>query len=106
MTDYTETILDHYRHPRHSGTLSSPCLTSTATNSSCGDSITVFFRLKSGKVTDFSWLGTGCAISQAAASILSEKILGKPISSVHPLRVNPARIFCATLAYKAILNAL
>jgi len=104
MTDYTELILDHYRHPRNQGTLSM-CLTSTVTNSACGDSITVYFRLKSGKVSDFKWIGSGCAISQAAASILSEKIIGKPISSIRPLKVNPARAACASLVVKAILDA-
>ena len=104
MTDYTELILDHYRHPRNQGTLSM-CLTSTVTNSACGDSITVYFRLKSGKVTEFKWQGTGCAISQAAASILSEKIIGKKPFSVKPISVTPARTACASLVVKAIFNA-
>lgn len=105
MTDYTEIILDHYRHPRNRGILSG-CLTSTVTNSTCGDSITVYLRLKSGKVTHFKWQGTGCAISQAAASILSEKIIGKKLFSVKPISVTPARAACASLVIKAIANAL
>ena len=68
--------------------------------------MTVYFRLKSGKVTDFKWRGTGCAISLASASILSQRILNKPISSVKPLHVNPARSACASLVIKAIHNAL
>ncbi|OGC91936.1 hypothetical protein A2899_01605 [Candidatus Amesbacteria bacterium RIFCSPLOWO2_01_FULL_49_25] len=105
MTDYTEIILDHYRRPRHQGILPSPCLSATVSNSSCGDSLTVYYRIKSGKVTDFKWQGVGCAISQAAASIVSDKIIGKPIFSVRPLRVNPARAACASLVIKAILDA-
>ena len=104
MTDYTELILDHYRHPRNHGKLTG-CLSATAANSSCGDSMTVYFRLKSGKVTDFKWRGTGCAISQAAASILSEKIIGKKPFSIKPISVTPARASCASLVIKAILNA-
>lgn len=104
MTDYTEIILDHYRHPRNRGELAN-CLTGIATNSSCGDSLTVYLRLKSGKVADLKWQGTGCAISQAAASILSEKIVGKKLFSVKPISVTPARAACASLIIKAIFNA-
>lgn len=105
MIDYTEIILDHYRHPRNVGKLSES-FTATATNSSCGDSITVCLRLKSGKVTDFKWQGTGCAISQASASILSEQIIGKKITHLKPITVIPARKICASLVINAIHNAI
>lgn len=105
MTDYTELILDHYRHPRNQGQLLD-CLTSTVTNSTCGDSITVYFRLKSGKISDFKWSGTGCAISLSAASILSQKIIGKRINQLKSITVNPARTVCASLVIKAIHNAV
>ena len=78
MDIYREMILDHYKHPHNFGHLKNPSASYTLFNSACGDKITMEVTIDGkGKVTDVRFSGEGCAISQAAASMLTDMIKGK-----------------------------
>ncbi len=112
--DYKDEIIDHYKHPRNFGELDDPKVTVDESNSSCGDMIEVYARLdKNNKIEVVKWRGVGCAISTAAASMLSEKVvrMGKEDldefgeSGVVALlggEISAGRMKCATLAYRAL----
>src|SRR3989344_5126683 len=76
---YREHILHLYKHPHHFGTLKGATHTSRAYNPLCGDDLTLQLIVKNGKITDVSFSGTGCAISMAAASLLTDKLVGLTI---------------------------
>ena len=75
---YQQVILDHSRNPRNSGELPPPCLHAHGDNPSCGDEIDVWVRVgENGHIDDLKFTGQGCAISQASASMMTQKIKGK-----------------------------
>lgn len=78
---YQVNILDHYRNPHHHGALPTATTTLEGNNPSCGDSQTLFLEMKGETISNASFVGEGCAISQAATSMLLEKIIGKEKSS-------------------------
>ena len=78
---YKENILDHYRNPRHHGALPSATSTLEGNNPSCGDAQTLFLEMKGEIIVNASFVGEGCAISQAATSMLLENIIGKEKST-------------------------
>ncbi len=112
---YRQQILDHYRNPRNYGALEDPTFSHIGENPSCGDEITVDVRLDDdGEVIeDVRFRGEGCAISQAAASLLTGEIRGLTLDELHDLdrddvldllgvEVTPMRIKCAVLAEKVL----
>jgi nitrogen fixation NifU-like protein len=111
---YRQQILDHYRNPRNYGELEDPTFSHVGENTSCGDEIEVFVALdEDDRVEAVTFTGDGCAISQAAASLLSEEVKGKTIDQLYELdrddvlellgvEVTPMRIKCAVLAEKVI----
>lgn len=114
---YKENILDHFKHPRNFGKLSDAQASSKEVNTICGDEVEIQVKTKAGKITDIKFQGQGCAISQAAASILTEEVKGKTIAEVQGLEkegilkmlgipISPARIKCALLALYAVKNSL
>lgn len=117
MDLYAENILDHYRHPRGQEPLTNATVERREENLSCGDELTVRLALKDGAITGVSWEGTGCAISQAAMSILSEELVGMTSENVTTLKperiyellgvpVGPRRFKCALLCLHTLKNAL
>lgn len=75
---YQSVILDHSRKPRNFGELHGEgCVHVHGDNPSCGDEIDVFLKLDGGKVADIKFSGQGCAISQASASMMTQKVKGK-----------------------------
>ena len=82
---YREVILDHYRNPRHRGTLDAPDARAEGSNPLCGDEITIDLALENGVVTDVAITGQGCSISQASASMMSDAILGKSRADIDDL---------------------
>jgi nitrogen fixation NifU-like protein len=75
---YQEVILDHSRHPRHSGTLDNATHKAEGYNPLCGDRVTVYLALDAaGKVADIKFQGKGCAISQASASLMTDMLMGR-----------------------------
>jgi len=110
---YQEIILDYYRHPRNHGTLKNPQIVSHDVNTSCGDEITMQVAVNDGKITEICFSGKGCAISQAAASMLTEEVMGKPLEQVAkfnkesmlkllPIEISPMRLKCALLGFKVL----
>ncbi len=91
---YQERILEHYRRPRHKGTLERATGVHGEKNPLCGDDITVSVLVCDGRVTDASYLGTGCSIMQATASMLMERVRQQSTEEIAEL----ARRFDAMLA--------
>ena len=117
MDLYAENILDHYKHPRGMGSLSSPTVTCREENASCGDDLTIDLTLMNGKIAHLQWRGDGCAISQAAMSMLSEELQGMDTAAAAKLTpghvyellgvpVGPRRFKCALLCLHTLKNAL
>jgi nitrogen fixation NifU-like protein len=74
---YQEVILDHYKRPKNKGLRPNSMVQVHHVNTSCGDEITLNLSLLDGRVSDLSWDGVGCSISQASASVMSELLKGK-----------------------------
>lgn len=124
--DYKDEIIDHYKHPRNFGEMDEPDKTQREVNGSCGDmvEVQVKFNPTSHKaslgasdmiIEKVAWRGVGCAISTAAASMLSEKVVGmskkdlekfgeKGVVEMLGGEINAGRMKCATLAYRGLLK--
>ena len=115
---YREQILDHYKSPRNRGELDPHDATAEGQNPLCGDEITVDLRLTDDeRIEAVRFRGQGCAISQAAMSMLSEEIEGKPAAEVAALgredivellgiQLSPVRLKCALLGLGVVKVAL
>jgi nitrogen fixation protein NifU and related proteins len=110
---YREVILDHYKNPRNKGTLEPADFSYEDTNPLCGDEIRIDLRVEGDRVSDIKFSGRGCAISQAAASILTEMVANQPLDEVKALTkddlldelgvpIGPARMKCALLGLKVL----
>ncbi len=117
MDIYSETILDHYQHPHHAGEISHPTVKVSEDNPLCGDKISLDLMIKNGTVEDIGFVGTGCAISQAAMSLLADEVVGKKISGLKKLTpakmynllhipISPGRVKCALLGFTTLQKAL
>jgi nitrogen fixation NifU-like protein len=83
---YQEIILDHNKKPRNFGTLDHPDRTSHGHNPLCGDKLTLCLKLDDqDRIEDIRFEGSGCAISTASASMMTESVKGKPITEVDAL---------------------
>lgn len=121
--DYKEEIIDHYKHPHNFGDLDDPKIIVRENNSSCGDMVEIYARTREREnartqelevvIETVKWRGVGCAISTAAASMLSDKVVGMNKRDLEEFgeagvvkllggEINAGRMKCATLAYKAI----
>lgn len=129
---YQQVILDHNRRPRNRGRLPSANRVAHGDNPTCGDQCNVYLRLDGGRIADISFDGSGCAISQASASLMTTQLKGRTAAEAEALyekfhgivttgsapeeisdlaafagvHAFPARIKCATLGWHAALNAL
>jgi len=134
---YRELILDHSRNPRHFGRLSDATHTADGINPLCGDKLKLYLRVDDqGCIESSSFEGTGCAISVASASLMTDTVTGLPVdkaescyeeitqrltsdaNTISPdegldklraldgVRAYPARVKCATLAWHALHSAL
>lgn len=111
---YRENILDHGMNPRHAGVLDPATIDYEVHNPLCGDRLRLTLRVdENNVVTDIGWDGEGCAISQAAASMLGEEILGKTLDEIKQLTkddifdmlgipISANRVKCALLGLKAL----
>ena len=77
---YREVILDHFAHPTHTGELPDAQIKADGDNPLCGDTLTFHLRVDGERLSRVRFLGKGCAISQAAASMLAGALEGKPIA--------------------------
>lgn len=130
---YQEVILDHNRSPRNHHEMSCPCNHAEGFNPLCGDRLSLYLKIEDNIVKDASFIGKGCAISTASASIMTESLKGKTIEEAkamfhdfHELVTNekadikalgklevlagvkqfPSRVKCATLAWHTMLAAI
>lgn len=114
---YSETLLDHFRRPRNYGALNAPDLSYESFNPLCGDRIRLELKLENQIVTKAGFVGDGCAISIAAASLLTEMLLDTDAHVLQTITddqliaalesdIKPARIQCALLPLEALRAAL
>ena len=128
---YKEIVLDHYQRPRSRGELENADLEERLNNPLCGDEVTVYANLRDGRLDEVAFTGRGCSISQASASMLAERLLGKSreeagkeikaflemmrteeredlgdLAALKGVVQTPNRIRCATLAWDALRRGL
>jgi nitrogen fixation protein NifU and related proteins len=114
---YRENILDHYKNPRNHGHVEHPTATAEGVNPLCGDELAVELEVEDGVVTDIRYNGRGCAISQAAASMLSDVVKGKRVEDLAGIGkedvleelgipLTPIRLKCAMLSVGVLKVAL
>jgi nitrogen fixation protein NifU and related proteins len=129
---YTQVIMDHYRRPRNRGELEDPDLEEHLLNPLCGDEVTVYAIFDGDRVADVKFGGRGCSISQASASMMTERLMGKSreeaqreiqrfkammvgeeefpemddLAALKGVIQYPSRIKCATLAWSAFQQGL
>src|SRR5689334_24774982 len=129
---YQQVILDHCKHPRNFHELGAPTCSAQGYNPLCGDQLKLFLAMDGDAIKDISFLGSGCCISKASASLLTENVKGKTkaevqsmfeqvlemvtngkvVGNVGKLAVFagvhkfPARVKCAILAWHAVMAAL
>ena len=131
---YQEVLLDHYRSPRNRGRLADPTGRAEGHNPLCGDRIAVEVQVEDHRLQHVAFEGTGCAISTASASLMTEAVAGRteveiaelfeqfrkavtgdPEADVEPLgklavlcgvKDFPMRVKCATLAWHTLTAAL
>ncbi|MED4934277.1 Fe-S cluster assembly sulfur transfer protein SufU [Heyndrickxia coagulans] len=127
---YRSVIMDHYKNPRNRGSLEDGSLTVDMNNPTCGDRIHLTMKVEGGLIRDAKFTGEGCSISMASASMMTQAVKGKTvdkalklshifsemvqgkdyeesedlgdIEALHGVSKFPARIKCATLAWKAM----
>ncbi len=115
---YIELLLDHYENPRNRGRLAAPDAQATLGNPGCGDLLTIYLKINGdSQIAEISFEGEGCTVSQAVASILTEKLTGQSLSYAEHLtpddvtewvgyEVMLSRPRCALLALSALKLAL
>ncbi len=117
MSIYQDRILDHYHTPRCQGSLATPTHTAESSNLSCGDQLHMDISVRDGILEAVRWSGTGCAISQASASILLESLEGHTLDEARALTaeahlellgipLSVARVKCALLSLETLHKAL
>ena len=113
MNIYQEELLDHYENPSNYGTLPNPDISHEEDNPLCGDKIRMDLMVDDGIIKKVRFSGHGCTISQAAASMLTEKIEGRSLEEIKNLSrddimdmigipLGPVRVKCALLALKVL----
>ncbi len=129
---YKEIVLDHWQRPRNQGELPGAEIEEHINNPLCGDEVTVYANLRDGNVAELSFTGRGCSISQASASMMTERLVGKnreeaeaeierfktmmvgkekfpeteDLAALRGVIQYPSRIKCATLAWDAFRRGL
>jgi nitrogen fixation NifU-like protein len=117
MTLYQEQILDHYRNPRNFGSLEKPTYQAEAKNPTCGDQLHMDIAVQNGTISDVRFSGSGCAISQASASLLTEYVKGKTVEAACRLEpkdilellgvaLSPGRLKCGLLSLETLKKSL
>ncbi len=110
---YREYILDHYKNPRNFGRLENPDISHEENNPLCGDVVGMDIKTRDGVIEDVRFHGRGCAISQASASLLTERLKGMPLDDARKIgqeevlqelgiEISPARLKCALLSLKVL----
>lgn len=132
---YQDIIVDHNRAPRNFRAIESPSYVAEGFNPLCGDKLKLYLTVDGDTITDISFQGSGCAISVASASLMTERLKGRPLSEAEGLfgqmhallagdmndvdesklgklaalsgvREYPSRVKCATLCWHTMHSAL
>ncbi|MBU0528312.1 SUF system NifU family Fe-S cluster assembly protein [bacterium] len=130
---YQQVIIDHNHNPRNFHEIEHPTHSAKGHNPLCGDKIDIYLIIKDGVIIEVSFIGSGCAISKASSSLMTEALLGKTVTEaqklfdlVHNMITNgktdvedigklavlsgvhkfPARVKCAILPWHTMKNAL
>jgi nitrogen fixation NifU-like protein len=132
---YRQVILDHNRNPRNFGELEDATRVVAGVNPLCGDKMTLYVKVAGDRIEDIAFKGTGCAISVASSSLMTERVKGARVEEalalfdkVHELltqhgdqepdadldklaalagvREYPSRVKCASLAWHALKSAV
>jgi len=114
---YREHILDHYKNPRNHGTIEHAHAHADGMNPLCGDEISIDLAFDGETISDVKFSGRGCAISQAATSMLTELVIGKSAADAAalekddlleemPIPLTPVRLKCAVLGLTTLKMAL
>lgn len=131
---YQDIIVDHNRNPRNFHPLEGAVRIAEGYNPLCGDKLSVYAQIDDGRITDVSFVGSGCAISTASASLMTEAVKGKTVAEAEALFADmhelltgrtaadpgrlgklaalagvkdyPARVKCATLSWHTLHAAL
>ncbi|MBT4916881.1 SUF system NifU family Fe-S cluster assembly protein [Candidatus Peregrinibacteria bacterium] len=117
MDLYSEIILDHYKNPHNKGHIDSPTCKADEENPQCGDTLSIELKIENSVVTEVAFNGAGCAISQAATSMLTDYLKGKSIEEINKLKpddiykmlgidISPGRIKCALLGLSTTQQAI
>jgi nitrogen fixation NifU-like protein len=110
---YREFILDHYKNPRNFGRLEDADISHEEYNPLCGDMVGMDLQVKDGVIEDVRFHGRGCAISQASASLMTERLKGMSLDEARQISkddvvgdlgidISPARLKCALLSLKVL----
>ncbi|PLV60023.1 Fe-S cluster assembly sulfur transfer protein SufU [Thermotoga sp. KOL6] len=130
---YSEAILDYANSKKYKGKLENATVVEEGKNISCGDEIVLYLKIENGEIKDAKFEGIGCAISQASASLMIERILGRKVEDVESIlkeaekmatgssfdekklgnvaimsdiKNYPARVKCFLLSWKTLEQAL
>ena len=117
MDYYRERIIDHYKDPQNWGDMNNPDVVMVGNNLLCGDILRLKLKIDNRKLKDFKFIGSGCALSIAAASLLSEMVKDMEVTKVKKLKkedilnllgtnLSPNRLKCGLLCLDTLLEAV
>ena len=113
---YQENILEHFQAPHNKGRMEHPSIHYRDLNPLCGDEIEFFLKLDGNLISEVGFLGDGCAISQASASMLTDELKGKQVDFLKGMdkdtvlgllgiELSPVRMKCALLSVRVLKMA-
>ncbi len=114
---YQKILMDHFKNPRNKHVVENHNFDSGENNPSCGDSVSITGRIENGTIQELGFQGSGCVISMASASMLTDKCKGMTVDEVLALTkedilkmigmtLGPNRLHCALLPLEALRKAL
>ena len=113
---YSEKVMDHFANPRNSGEMENPDGVGTVGNTTCGDLMTIYIKVKDDVITDISFQTFGCGAAIATSSMITEIAIGKTLEEALKISRNdvaeeldglpPVKMHCSNLAADALKAAI